>query len=112
MLLVDSFPDVGDLGDKDLKDFLDRLVTEERDVLTEELEASSYERHIILHGKIDVVRAELVNRRRRRREGGAGPREPRRPNPQPGGGSISLPAPEAPEDDDPHAVVAIADVQQ
>ena len=103
MFLVDSFPDVGDLGDTELKDFLDRLLAEERDVVTEELETSSYTRRI-LHGKIDIVRAELVNRRRRRREGGdgldgsggAGTREPRRPNPQPGCGSISLPAPEAP----------------
>ena len=107
MFLVDSFPDVGDLGDTDLKAVLDRLLAEQRDVLTEEFETSSYKRRI-LHGKIDVVRAELVNRRRRRHEGGDGPddsggagtRERRRPNPQPGCGSISLPAPEGADDDD------------
>jgi RsiG-like len=62
--LVDSFPDLGDLGDKELKELLGRLVAEERGVLTTELETSSYERRI-LHGKIDIVRAGLVYRTRR-----------------------------------------------
>jgi hypothetical protein len=44
-------------------------VAEERDVLGQERETSSHKRPV-LHGKIDIVRAELVNRRRRRREGG------------------------------------------
>jgi hypothetical protein len=103
---VDSFPDVSKLGDDELKDFLDRLEAEERDLFTRELATTSYKRRI-LHGKIDIVRAEFVNRRRRRRgdgedpdgSGGTGTREPRRPGPQSGGGSISLPAAKAGDED-------------
>jgi hypothetical protein len=65
---VDSFPDLGALDDEELKRLLDRLVDEEREVATRELEASSYKRRV-LHGKVDVIRAELVRRRRRRDSG-------------------------------------------
>ena len=58
---MDTFPDLGALTDEELKDLIDRLTEEEQKV--------SYQRRI-LHGKIDILRAELVNRLRRRREEG------------------------------------------
>ena len=53
----DTFPDLTSLGDQELKDLIKQLSTEE--------EAVSYRRRI-LHGKIDILRAELVNRLRGR----------------------------------------------
>jgi len=58
---MDTFPDLGSLSDQDLKDLIQQLTDEEHEV--------SYRRRI-LHGKIDILRAELVNRLRRRHEGG------------------------------------------
>jgi hypothetical protein len=58
---MDTFPDLGSLSDQDLKDLIQRLSEEEVDI--------SYKRRI-LHGKIDILRAELVNRLRRKHEGG------------------------------------------
>ena len=58
---MDTFPDLGALTDEELKDYIDRLTAEEQEV--------SYKRRI-LHGKIDILRAELVNRLRKRREEG------------------------------------------
>jgi len=55
------FPDLGSLSDAELKDLIARLTEEEEEV--------SYRRRI-LHGKIDILRAELVNRLRRKREEG------------------------------------------
>lgn len=55
-------------GDAELKDLLNRLVAEEREAATRDLEGSSYERRV-LHGKVDIIRAELVKRRRRRESG-------------------------------------------
>jgi hypothetical protein len=60
-LLMDTFPDLGALSDEELKDLIDQLTTEEQEV--------SYQRRI-LHGKIDILRAELVNRLRKKREEG------------------------------------------
>lgn len=57
----DSFPDLGAMSDKELKELIDQLTTEEREV--------SFRRRV-LHGKIDILRAELVNRLRQRREKG------------------------------------------
>jgi hypothetical protein len=59
--MEDSFPDLGSLSDAELKDLIDKL--------TEEEEKVSYRRRI-LHGKIDILRAELVNRLRKKREEG------------------------------------------
>jgi hypothetical protein len=59
--LEDTFPDVSSMSDKELKDLIDQLTDEEREV--------SYRRRL-LHGKIDILRAELVNRLRARREAG------------------------------------------
>ena len=58
---MDPFPDLGSLSDQELKDLIDQLTDEELEV--------SYRRRI-LHGKIDILRAELVNRLRKKREGG------------------------------------------
>jgi hypothetical protein len=56
-----SFPDLGSLSDKELKDMIDNLTAEENEI--------SYKRRV-LHGKIDILRAELVNRLRHKREAG------------------------------------------
>ena len=53
---MDTFPDLGSLSDQELKDVIEQLSAEETDI--------SYRRRI-LHGKIDILRAELVNRLRR-----------------------------------------------
>ena len=59
---MDTFPDLGSLTDEELKDLINQL--------TEKETAVSYERRI-LHGQIDILRAELVNRLRENRpEGG------------------------------------------
>jgi hypothetical protein len=50
---VEPLPDLGSLSDKDLKSLIDDLETQEREV--------SYQRRL-LHGKIDILRAELVAR--------------------------------------------------
>ena len=49
----ESFPDLGSLTDTELKGLIDELTAEEQKV--------SYQRRI-LHGKIDILRAELVAR--------------------------------------------------
>ncbi len=58
---MDTFPDLGALDDTELKDLIKELTEEEVDI--------SYRRRI-LHGKIDILRAELVNRLRKRHDGG------------------------------------------
>jgi hypothetical protein len=58
---MDTFPDLGALSDQELKNLIEDLTQQEQEV--------SYERRI-LHGKIDILRAELVNRMKTRREQG------------------------------------------
>ena len=58
---MDTFPDLGALSDTELKDLIKELTEEEVDI--------SYKRRI-LHGKIDILRAELVNRLRKRHDDG------------------------------------------
>jgi hypothetical protein len=58
---MDTFPDLGSLSDQELKDLIQQLTDEEQEV--------SYRRRI-LHGKIDILRAELVNRLRKKHETG------------------------------------------
>ncbi|MBI5311245.1 MAG: hypothetical protein HZB14_09530 [Actinobacteria bacterium] len=58
---MDSFPDLGSLNDVELKEVIRTLTEDEREI--------SYKRRI-LHGKIDILRAELVNRMRTQREEG------------------------------------------
>ena len=50
---MDPLPDLGTLSDEDLKRLIDEYTREEQEV--------SYRRRI-LHGKIDILRAELVAR--------------------------------------------------
>lgn len=59
--MEDTFPDLGSLSDEELKDLIDKLTSEENEI--------SYKRRV-LHGKIDIMRAELVNRLRQKRESG------------------------------------------
>jgi hypothetical protein len=58
---METFPDLGALSDHELKELIQQLTEEEQEV--------SYRRRI-LHGKIDILRAELVNRLRKKHEGG------------------------------------------
>ena len=53
---MDTFPDLGSLSDQELKDLIQQLTDEEVDI--------SYRRRI-LHGKIDILRAELQARLQR-----------------------------------------------
>ena len=57
----ETFPDLGSLSDQELKDVIQQLTEEELEV--------SYRRRI-LHGKIDILRAEPVNRLRKKHESG------------------------------------------
>jgi hypothetical protein len=59
--MEDTFPDLGSLSDEELKGLIDKLTQEEDEI--------SYKRRV-LHGKIDILRAELVNRLRQKRERG------------------------------------------
>src|SRR2546423_12393016 len=59
--MEDTFPDLGSLSDVELKDLIDKLMEEENEI--------SYKRRV-LHRKIDILRAELVNRLRDKREPG------------------------------------------
>ena len=58
---METFPDLGALSDAELKEMIQQLTDEEQEV--------SYQRRI-LHGKIDILRAELVNRLRKKHEQG------------------------------------------
>jgi hypothetical protein len=57
----ETFPDIGAMSNEELKELIETYTREERDV--------SFRRRI-LHGKIDILRAELVNRLRSGRESG------------------------------------------
>jgi hypothetical protein len=59
--MEETFPDLGSLADQELKDLIKQLTEEEMEV--------SYQRRI-LHGRIDILRAELVNRLRKKDETG------------------------------------------
>ncbi len=61
---MDTFPDLGSLDDTGLKNLIKELTDEETEI--------SYKRRI-LHGKIDILRAELVNRLRHKHDGGDSP---------------------------------------
>lgn len=51
----DTTPNISSMSDQELRDLIDELTAEEQEV--------SYRRRI-LHGRIDLLRAELVNRLR------------------------------------------------
>ena len=57
---VEPLPDLKSLSDADLRDLIDRLVQEEHEV--------SYRRRL-LHGKIDILKAELQSRLQKQVEG-------------------------------------------
>ncbi len=59
--MEETFPDVSSMSDQELKELIDQLTDEERQI--------SYKRRL-LHGKIDILRAELVNRLKAHREAG------------------------------------------
>jgi hypothetical protein len=60
---MDTFPDLGSMTDSELKEVIRELTEEEMEI--------SYKRRL-LHGKIDILRAELVSRLRdKHREGEA-----------------------------------------
>ena len=58
---MDTFPDLSSLTDGELRDLIKQY--------TEEEQVVSYRRRL-LHGKIDILRAELVNRLRKKDETG------------------------------------------
>lgn len=57
----DTFPDIGSIDDEQLKALIGELADEERQL--------SYRRRL-LHGRIDILRAELVNRLKVKRKRG------------------------------------------
>lgn len=57
----ETFPDIGAMTDEELKQVIDQYTRDEQ--------AVSYERRL-LHGRIDILRAELVNRLRVDHEAG------------------------------------------
>lgn len=59
--MEETFPDIGAMSDEELKEMIEELTHEEREI--------SYRRRM-LHGKIDILRAELVSRLRSNRESG------------------------------------------
>ena len=59
--IEETFPDIGSMSDQELKDLITTLTEEEREI--------SYRRRL-MHGKIDILRAELVNRLKAKREAG------------------------------------------
>ena len=58
--MEETFPDVSSMSDQELKELIEKLTDEEREI--------SYRRRL-LHGKIDILRAELVNRLRAQARG-------------------------------------------
>jgi hypothetical protein len=60
---MEAFPDLASLSDSELKDLITRLEAEENEI--------SYKRRL-LHGKLDILRAELVARLQRKGEGELG----------------------------------------
>jgi hypothetical protein len=61
---VEALPDLATLSDTELRDLIRTLLKEEQEV--------SYRRRL-LHGKIDILRAELVARLHKQVETGASP---------------------------------------
>ena len=61
---MDALPDLASVSDAELRDLIRSLLAEEQDI--------SYRRRI-LHGKIDILRAELVSRLHRQVEEGESP---------------------------------------
>jgi hypothetical protein len=62
--MMEPLPDLAALSDEELKSLIDDLQHEEQEV--------SYRRRL-LHGKIDILRAELVSRLQKQEGAGEGP---------------------------------------
>jgi hypothetical protein len=60
---MEAFPDLASLSDSELKDLIAQLEAEENEI--------SYKRRL-LHGKLDILRAELVARLQQKGEGELG----------------------------------------
>jgi RsiG-like len=60
---MEAFPDLASLSDAELRDLIKQLEDEENEI--------SYRRRL-LHGKLDILRAELVARLQRKGEGELG----------------------------------------
>ncbi len=60
---MEALPDLASLSDSDLKELIKQLEAEENDI--------SYRRRL-LHGKLDILRAELVARLQKKGEGELG----------------------------------------
>lgn len=60
--MEETFPDIGAMSDEELKQLIDEYTRSEQEV--------SFQRRI-LHGRIDILRAELVNRLRASHEAGS-----------------------------------------
>jgi hypothetical protein len=60
---MEALPDLASLADRELKDLIKQLEQEEDDI--------SYRRRL-LHGKLDILRAELVARLQKKGEGELG----------------------------------------
>ncbi|HZQ63723.1 MAG TPA: hypothetical protein VFA66_00670 [Gaiellaceae bacterium] len=60
---MEAFPDLATLSDSELKELIHTLEAEENEI--------SYQRRI-LHGKLDILRAELVARLQKKGEGELG----------------------------------------
>jgi hypothetical protein len=60
---MEALPDLASLSDTELKDLIHRLEAEENEI--------SYQRRL-LHGKLDILRAELVARLQKKGEGELG----------------------------------------
>ena len=60
---MEALPDLGDLSDAELKELIHGLEQEENEI--------SYRRRL-LHGKLDILRAELVARLQKKGEGELG----------------------------------------
>ncbi len=60
---MEAFPDLASLSDAELKDLIHSLEAEENEI--------SYQRRL-LHGKLDILRAELVARLQKKGEGELG----------------------------------------
>ena len=60
---MEAFPDLASLSDSELKELISQLEAEENEI--------SYRRRL-LHGKLDILRAELVARLQRKGEGELG----------------------------------------
>lgn len=59
--MEETFPDIGSMSNQELKDLIGELTQQEREI--------SYKRRL-LHGKIDILRAELVSRLRAKHQEG------------------------------------------